>query len=225
MEESPAINQGSNPLSLLTDQRGASHLREAGGKADIGAFENQSSTVPVLTGDYNDNQIVDAADYVIWRKTMGAQVDRYEGADGNGSNTIDLGDFTVWRANFGSTSGAVGIPTPALGQAEYGRPSVRGATLLVAGASGEEIRRGSEKPPRTQGLAANDEGNLVKLELLPAIAASEPLGALIFELSQPAVSNGDLTGESHGDEPSVFDSNERLLDAVWAEWRPAVERH
>jgi hypothetical protein len=45
---SPAINNGSNPSSLLFDQRGPGFLRVAGGSADIGAFEVQ--TAPVITG-------------------------------------------------------------------------------------------------------------------------------------------------------------------------------
>jgi hypothetical protein len=36
---SPAINTGSNPLGLITDQRGPTFPRVARGAADIGAFE------------------------------------------------------------------------------------------------------------------------------------------------------------------------------------------
>jgi hypothetical protein len=35
----PAINTGSNPLGLATDQRGAGFPRVSGGAADIGAYE------------------------------------------------------------------------------------------------------------------------------------------------------------------------------------------
>jgi hypothetical protein len=44
---SPAINAGSNPLSLPTDQRGPGFLRVAGAAADMGAYE-VSSSPPVL---------------------------------------------------------------------------------------------------------------------------------------------------------------------------------
>ena len=37
---SPAINTGSNPLGLATDQRGAGFPRVNGGQADIGAYES-----------------------------------------------------------------------------------------------------------------------------------------------------------------------------------------
>ena len=38
---SPAINKGSNPALLATDQRGGNFLRVFGAFADIGAFEKQ----------------------------------------------------------------------------------------------------------------------------------------------------------------------------------------
>jgi T5SS/PEP-CTERM-associated repeat protein len=58
-----------------------------------------------LPGDYNDNGVVDAADYVVWRNTLG---DAGIGlpADGNGNNQIDPGDYTVWRMHFGQASGS-----------------------------------------------------------------------------------------------------------------------
>jgi len=42
---SPAINVGSNPAGLLTDQRGNGFARSVGG-TDMGAFENQSALAP-----------------------------------------------------------------------------------------------------------------------------------------------------------------------------------
>lgn len=57
-----------------------------------------------LEGDYNGNLIVDAADYTIWRDTLGDTVVAGEGADGNGNESIDLGDYEVWKNNFGMTA-------------------------------------------------------------------------------------------------------------------------
>jgi hypothetical protein len=59
---------------------------------------------PIGTGDYNDDGVVDAADYVLWRKTLRTiDVPPYSGADGNGSGAVDPGDYGVWRAHFGQT--------------------------------------------------------------------------------------------------------------------------
>jgi hypothetical protein len=72
-----------------------------------------------LLGDYNGDDIVDASDYVVWRKTFGADVPDWTGADGNGDGTIDENDLAVWKANFGSTiagSGSISgtaVPEPA----------------------------------------------------------------------------------------------------------------
>jgi hypothetical protein len=53
-------------------------------------------------GDYNNNGFVDAADYVVWRKTLGQSVlNPGDGADGDESLTIDEGDYDFWRARFG----------------------------------------------------------------------------------------------------------------------------
>jgi hypothetical protein len=57
------------------------------------------------TGDYNTNGVVDAADYVVWRKTLNANVTPGSGADGNNSGVIDAGDYNVWRFNFGAVIG------------------------------------------------------------------------------------------------------------------------
>jgi hypothetical protein len=67
---------------------------------------------PVTNGDYNENGVVDAADYVIWRKTLDQSVPNLgDGADGNGSGRIDAGDYEFWRNRFGAdvTSASLNI--------------------------------------------------------------------------------------------------------------------
>ncbi len=59
-----------------------------------------------LVGDYNKNDSVDAADYVVWRHTLGSTTNL--DADGDGSGTVDAPDLGVWRGNFGATSTATG---------------------------------------------------------------------------------------------------------------------
>ena len=79
-------------------------------------FTLSISAVASLAGDYNQNGVVDAADYAVWRDTLGSSTNLT--ADGDGSNTIDAGDRTVWQANFGATLGsganeAAAVPEPA----------------------------------------------------------------------------------------------------------------
>jgi hypothetical protein len=68
---------------------------------------------PELPGDYNKDDIVDAADYAVWRKTLGITgIPSYSGADGNGNGSIGQDDFAVWKAHFGEILGS-GSGTPA----------------------------------------------------------------------------------------------------------------
>jgi hypothetical protein len=63
-------------------------------------------TLPLqLTGDYNGNGTVDAADYSVWRNSLN-QSGSALAADGNGNGRIDTGDYTLWKTNFGRTGGA-----------------------------------------------------------------------------------------------------------------------
>jgi parallel beta-helix repeat protein len=106
----PAINAGTSTSAPATDLDG--NPRPIGGVFDIGAYEFGASATPV-TGDYNRNGAVDAADYVIWRRTIGQSVPKLSGADGDGDGLIGPGDYNVWRSNFGLTSaGAQVIPEP-----------------------------------------------------------------------------------------------------------------
>jgi hypothetical protein len=104
---SPAIDAG-DPAAMggsggvpEFDQRGSPWSRVAGGRIDIGAVESQPNP---LTGDYNFNRTVDAADYVVWRKLFESTTDLR--ADGDGDGVIDQDDYGVWRTNFGRSAGS-----------------------------------------------------------------------------------------------------------------------
>ena len=81
--------------------------------ADTGVVTNltngllQIGAAPTLTGDYNGNSIVDAADYVLWRETLN-QTGPGLAADGNGNNQVDAADYELWRTNFGRTPAGAG---------------------------------------------------------------------------------------------------------------------
>lgn len=62
--------------------------------------------VPKLIGDYNEDGVVNAADYIRWRNSAGQIVDPYRGADGDGSGGVDQLDYDSWKANYGSVAPA-----------------------------------------------------------------------------------------------------------------------
>ncbi len=58
-----------------------------------------------LIGDYNEDGLVNAMDYGVWKQAFGQTVAGFASADGNGDGAIDAADYTVWRdaaANFTS---------------------------------------------------------------------------------------------------------------------------
>ena len=61
-----------------------------------------------VPGDYNHNGIVDAADYTVWRDSLGQTG---TGLAANGDDTgasagvIDQADYNIWKANFGNIAG------------------------------------------------------------------------------------------------------------------------
>jgi hypothetical protein len=72
-------------------------------QADLALFADLGYPLAQRPGDYNDDDAVDAADYVLWRNSLG-QVGTNLPADGNLDNRIDTGDYEFWRARVGTTA-------------------------------------------------------------------------------------------------------------------------
>ncbi len=65
--------------------------------------KEQATNIDLLLGDYNRDGSVDAADFTVWRDTLGTTTTSFSAADGNGNGVIDQGDYAAWRANFGTS--------------------------------------------------------------------------------------------------------------------------
>ena len=69
-----------------------------------------------LAGDYNEDGVVDAADYTVWADSMG-QTGAGLAADGDGNGVIEQADYNIWKTNFGMSlvgaSGDAAVPEPA----------------------------------------------------------------------------------------------------------------
>ena len=109
-----------------------------------------TNAVEGLLGDYNLNNVVDAADYAVWRNTLGTNVAIFTGADGSGNGTIDQADYNVWRANFGRTAPAVG----AAAFVEYAdlSPASEGKDKQIAGMLATDVRMVEASPFSSDGV-------------------------------------------------------------------------
>jgi uncharacterized protein len=68
---------------------------------------NFSHIIPAA-GDYNQNGIVDAADYTVWRDTLGSTTDLRANGDNAAASAgkVDQADYVIWKSNFGTHTGS-----------------------------------------------------------------------------------------------------------------------
>jgi hypothetical protein len=71
---------------------------------NVDAHRVELNVVTPVAGDYNGNGIVDAADYTMWRDSLG-QIGPGLAADGNHDSIVNSHDYDVWSANFGTIAG------------------------------------------------------------------------------------------------------------------------
>jgi hypothetical protein len=90
LSTAPAVNAGTASFAPMIDLDGST--RPYGAAFDIGAYEWRPGAAP---GDFNNDGIIDTADFVTWQKTGGAP-----------------SGYQDWRENFGESPGS-GNASPA----------------------------------------------------------------------------------------------------------------
>jgi hypothetical protein len=75
-----------------------------------------------LAGDFNDDNLVDAADYVVWRKNFGTSNSLPNDPTGG---PIGAAQYNLWRANFGDSS------SPSASHASSAAPEPQPTTLAA----------------------------------------------------------------------------------------------
>lgn len=90
-------------------------------------------TLAVVAADYNQNGVVDAADYVIWSNNRGmASGATVAQGDGNGDGAVNDADYLIWRANLGNVRGT----SAGAGAGNLGANAVPEPTALLIGSIG-----------------------------------------------------------------------------------------
>jgi hypothetical protein len=80
----------------ITSTRGS--LNPTGWRAGNLDAQNFGPPVP-LSADFNNDNAVDAADYAVWRRSLGLD----DGGDATGDGNTDGLDFTAWKQQFGQS--------------------------------------------------------------------------------------------------------------------------
>lgn len=85
--------------------------------------------MPGVEGDYNDDGMVDAADYTLWRDNLGGDGSALANRGSGIAGPVGADDYAVWKANFGQSAASLragSSPTPSA------VPEPASAVLLLA---------------------------------------------------------------------------------------------
>lgn len=215
---SPAINAG-DPAAVAGmngvpqyDQRGTPWSRVSGGRIDIGAVEFQLNP---LAGDYNFNGVVDAADYTVWRDTLGSTTDLR--ADAMGTDGVNQLDYEVWKENFGATlahGNATSISAPVSAAASSAMPQIQadsaaGPIVVTTLADTVDLNDGVTSL-REAIFAANVVSGADTIQFDPALTAGGPAKILLTHgelkitdsLTIDGPGSDSLTIDASGNDPT-----------------------
>ena len=87
---------------------------------EIESIEVRLPAPPGLAGDYNENGVVDAADYTLWRDNLGGNFDLGGNGDetGGSAGVVEQADYNLWKTNFGNMAAGSGTALSAAGVPE-----------------------------------------------------------------------------------------------------------
>jgi hypothetical protein len=125
-----------------------------------------------LAGDFNNNGVVDTADYVLWRNGGPLANDPTPG--------VQPADYNVWRANFGRTAGA--------GTSAFGDDGGVNRSLAIA-------QRPAHRPEQREtfvGAATRDDALLAWLGLRAADSDRRPLSGAAADWIENTASDESL---------------------------------
>lgn len=119
---------------------GAAQFNKPNGAAGLGEVEDyllpatiSTSFIEPIAGDFDGSNVVDGGDYLVWKQTLGSNLDLR--ADANANGVVDMGDFAMWRDNLGAVASASlnFAPGAALTTASEEQPSSLGFVTVAGG--------------------------------------------------------------------------------------------
>ena len=120
---------GSTINNLIFGNQG---FNDAGQIAFLYFLDNGRSGIALtaagLPGDYNQNNIVDAADYTVWRDNLGSGT----ALPNDDTPGVDANDYTRWKTHFGEVAGS-GSGSGATGSASAAVPEPAPLVLVALG--------------------------------------------------------------------------------------------
>ena len=156
--------------------------------------------------DFNASGFVDAADYLIWRKSNGMSVPRGTQGDANSDAFVDNDDYLIWREQFGtmisSTGSGAGLKIGELESipaAAATTNSVDGFRRNCNGLAGRCLRLDRKQSRRTAQVAIVSEHFAADVETRPSQLDKGLLAVVATRNSH--VSKPDVeAGSSHCDD-------------------------
>jgi hypothetical protein len=150
--------------------------------------------------------VVGAADYVLWRATLGTSVVAYASADGNGNGAVDAADYGVWRSNFGSTGAS-------------GSLSSQAESVVVAA----PIQLPPIQLERTAVSSSYNNKPLVSRATSNYTFADLGLLNLVTRAALPAMHiNSSITPGARSDSSQCITSDSEFNEAIWETWSPVT---
>lgn len=105
--------------AILAGQLDTLSLRFGGPGFDAEGFGEVTAPPARSAGDYNDDGVVDARDYALWRDNLGQDGNVLANRDPGATGVVGAADYDAWVANYGATGAAAdnaaAAPEPAAG--------------------------------------------------------------------------------------------------------------
>jgi hypothetical protein len=166
-------------------------------------------------GDYQDDEIVDLADYVIWKTHYGTNT---ADADGNGNGTVDMGDYALWRDNLTTRSAWFPVVTGAGGGGGSSIPLVdplsfpRVANVTISGSNSTHAPFSFNGPDDNTDF----DGSGIQLRTVP-VGGADTISISFTEDVNITADTLKLTGLRTANRPSLahFSYDIATMTATW----------